>query len=101
MKGDIDEVKRRIERLRGQIDHHNYRYYVFSEPIISGNPERNGIWATHPSVTAGYQGEFRKVSIASWNKRSPWCVYLGEKWKGTIFLTWARRARWPACWAVR
>jgi hypothetical protein len=28
MKGDIDEVKRRIETLRGQIEHHNYRYYV-------------------------------------------------------------------------
>jgi NAD-dependent DNA ligase len=28
MKGDIDEVKRRIEDLRREIEQHNYRYYV-------------------------------------------------------------------------
>ncbi|MCK5551938.1 MAG: NAD-dependent DNA ligase LigA, partial [Deltaproteobacteria bacterium] len=35
MKGDIDEVKRRIEALRSQVEQHNYRYYLLSEPIIS------------------------------------------------------------------
>jgi DNA ligase (NAD+) len=35
MKGDIGEVKRRIEALRSQVEQHNYRYYLLGEPIIS------------------------------------------------------------------
>jgi len=33
--GDLDKVKRRIEELRGVINHHNYRYYVLDSPEIS------------------------------------------------------------------
>jgi len=33
--GDINKVKRRIEELRGIINHHNYRYYVLDSPEIS------------------------------------------------------------------
>ena len=29
------DQKRRIEELRREIEGHNYRYYVLSEPIIS------------------------------------------------------------------
>jgi len=29
------DIKRRIEELRREIEQHNYRYYVLSEPIIS------------------------------------------------------------------
>ncbi len=32
---DIAEVKRRIEKLRAEINHHNYRYYVLDNPEIS------------------------------------------------------------------
>jgi len=35
VNADITEIKRRIEELRRQIEQHNYRYYVLSEPIIS------------------------------------------------------------------
>ena len=34
MKG-LDEVKERIEKLRTEINHHNYRYYVLDSPEIS------------------------------------------------------------------
>jgi DNA ligase (NAD+) len=32
---NLDEVKARIERLRTEINHHNYRYYVLDSPEIS------------------------------------------------------------------
>jgi len=32
---DLDKVKERIEQLRGEINHHNYRYYVLDSPEIS------------------------------------------------------------------
>ncbi len=32
---DKEQVKRRIEELRKEIDHHNYRYYVMDAPVIS------------------------------------------------------------------
>ena len=32
---DLDEVKKRIEQLRAEINHHNYRYYVLDSPEIS------------------------------------------------------------------
>jgi len=32
---DLDEVKERVEQLRAQINHHNYRYYVLDSPEIS------------------------------------------------------------------
>jgi len=31
----IDQAKREIERLRKEINYHNYRYYVLNEPLIS------------------------------------------------------------------
>jgi len=31
----LDEVKKRIEQLRAEINHHNYRYYVLDSPEIS------------------------------------------------------------------
>ncbi|GAI15095.1 unnamed protein product, partial [marine sediment metagenome] len=33
--GDLTRVKDRIEQLRAQINHHNYRYYVLDSPEIS------------------------------------------------------------------
>ena len=32
---DSDEIKKRIEQLRTEINHHNYRYYVLDSPEIS------------------------------------------------------------------
>jgi len=32
---ELAEVKERIEKLRAEIDHHNYRYYVLDSPEIS------------------------------------------------------------------
>ncbi|MFC1916638.1 NAD-dependent DNA ligase LigA [Chloroflexota bacterium] len=32
---DLDEVKERIEKLRAEINHHNYRYHVLDSPEIS------------------------------------------------------------------
>jgi len=32
---DLDRVKQRVEQLRAQINHHNYRYYVLDSPEIS------------------------------------------------------------------
>lgn len=32
---DLDEIKKRIEQLRAEINHHNYRYYVLDSPEIS------------------------------------------------------------------
>ena len=32
---DLNEVKQRIEQLRAEINHHNYRYYVLDSPEIS------------------------------------------------------------------
>ena len=32
---DLDEIKSRIEELRTQINHHNYRYHVLDSPEIS------------------------------------------------------------------
>ncbi len=32
---DLGKVKERIEQLRGEINHHNYRYYVLDSPEIS------------------------------------------------------------------
>ena len=32
---DLDKVKREIEQLRAEINHHNYRYYVLDSPEIS------------------------------------------------------------------
>ena len=32
---DLAQVKERIEQLRAQINHHNYRYYVLDSPEIS------------------------------------------------------------------
>ena len=33
--GDLEEVKNRIEKLRADINHHNYLYYVLDSPEIS------------------------------------------------------------------
>jgi DNA ligase (NAD+) len=33
--GDLDHIKERIDDLRAQINHHNYRYYVLDSPEIS------------------------------------------------------------------
>ena len=33
--GNVNKVKKRIEELRGIINHHNYRYYVLDSPEIS------------------------------------------------------------------
>jgi len=33
--GRLEEVKRKVERLREEIRHHDYRYYVLNEPEIS------------------------------------------------------------------
>ncbi len=30
-----DELRIRIDRLREQIRHHNYRYYALDQPVIS------------------------------------------------------------------
>ena len=32
---DLEEVKKRVEKLRAEINHHNYRYYVLDSPEIS------------------------------------------------------------------
>jgi DNA ligase (NAD+) len=32
---DLDNIKKRIEELRAEINHHNYRYYVLDSPEIS------------------------------------------------------------------
>jgi len=32
---DLDEVKERIEQLKAEINHHNYRYYVLDSPEVS------------------------------------------------------------------
>jgi len=32
---DLDKVKERIDKLRAEINHHNYRYYVLDSPEIS------------------------------------------------------------------
>lgn len=32
---DKTEIKKRIERLRGEIEYHNYRYYVLDDPVVS------------------------------------------------------------------
>ena len=32
---DLENIKERIERLRGEINHHNYRYHVLDSPEIS------------------------------------------------------------------
>ena len=32
---DLNQVKQRIEQLRAEINHHNYRYYVLDSPEIS------------------------------------------------------------------
>jgi len=32
---ELNEVKQRIEQLRTEINHHNYRYYVLDSPEIS------------------------------------------------------------------
>ena len=32
---DLDKVKQRLEQLRAEINHHNYRYYVLDSPEIS------------------------------------------------------------------
>ncbi|MFH1003518.1 MAG: hypothetical protein V1780_05170, partial [Chloroflexota bacterium] len=41
-----DEVKARIDRLRDEINHHNYRYYVLDSPEVSD---------------AGYDGLMREL----------------------------------------
>jgi DNA ligase (NAD+) len=33
--GDVNKVKKKIEELRGTINHHNYRYHVLDSPEIS------------------------------------------------------------------
>jgi DNA ligase (NAD+) len=33
--GDLDHIKERIDDLRAQINHHNYRYYVLDSPEVS------------------------------------------------------------------
>ena len=32
---ELSEIKERIEKLRSEINHHNYRYYVLDSPEIS------------------------------------------------------------------
>jgi DNA ligase (NAD+) len=32
---ELDKVKERIEKLRAEIDHHNYRYYVLDSPEVA------------------------------------------------------------------
>ena len=34
-EAELAEAKRRVEELRAQIEHHNYRYYVLDAPEIS------------------------------------------------------------------
>jgi DNA ligase (NAD+) len=34
-QAELAEAKRRVEELRAQIDHHNYRYYVLDAPEVS------------------------------------------------------------------
>jgi DNA ligase (NAD+) len=33
--GDLDHIKERIDDLRAQLNHHNYRYYVLDSPEVS------------------------------------------------------------------
>ncbi len=35
MRDIPDEVRKRVEQLREQIEYHNYRYYVLADPVIS------------------------------------------------------------------
>ena len=35
MSRDKEQARRRIEDLRKEIDHHNYRYYVLDAPVVS------------------------------------------------------------------
>jgi DNA ligase (NAD+) len=34
-KEDINNIKKRIDELAGEINYHNYRYYVLDDPVIS------------------------------------------------------------------
>ncbi|HEY3276410.1 MAG TPA: NAD-dependent DNA ligase LigA [Syntrophorhabdaceae bacterium] len=35
MKATIEEAGERIRKLRRELDHHNYRYYVLDDPVVS------------------------------------------------------------------
>jgi len=35
MKGVPEEVVREVEKLREEIEYHNYRYYVLNDPVIT------------------------------------------------------------------
>jgi DNA ligase (NAD+) len=51
---DLNQLKQRIEKLRAEINHHNYRYYVLDSPEISDAEydemmrELQGLEAEHP-----------------------------------------------------
>jgi DNA ligase (NAD+) len=51
---DFNQLKQRIEKLRAEINHHNYRYYVLDSPEISDAEydemmrELQGLEAEHP-----------------------------------------------------
>jgi DNA ligase (NAD+) len=55
-KRAADELERRAERLREEINYHNYRYYVLDSPVISDAEydrlfrELQGIEAGHPQL---------------------------------------------------
>ena len=53
---ELNKVKQRIEQLRAEISHHNYRYYVLDSPEISDAEydelmgELQGLEAEHPQL---------------------------------------------------
>ena len=55
-KRDADELERRAERLRKEINYHNYRYYVLDSPVVSDAEydrlfrELQEIEAAHPQL---------------------------------------------------
>ena len=36
------EIRERVQRLRKEIEYHNYRYYVLNDPVIS-DPEYDAL----------------------------------------------------------
>ncbi len=50
---DLNQVKGRIEQLRGAINHHNYRYYVLDSPEVS-DAEYDELMRELKQLEAGY-----------------------------------------------